>query len=495
MATSETELPKTPAGAGSTVAWPARRRWFWILLTVLVCWWQVVPCAMSQQSGFPFVSFRYEPSPFMGDLRPKRNVLWDFFQEWASARNYFSDKPIYRDQADSVKEYLGLAPPAPSSSRPQFFLHYNAHPPTSVLMSLPLGLLDYPDAFLVWDLLSLAALGVSLALVVRQLRITWSWWTLLPVVTLLLICSPFRHQMKQGQLNLVLLLLLTGTWAAQRRGSPAWAGVWLGLATAIKIFPGFLLPYYAWRRQWRTVLVGIGTLVLVTALTAGVLGPDAYRSYAREVVPTLRHFQGSGASASVFAFWGRLFNPNNTLDARDPRTWANALPPLVWDRIVPLDRRPGLAFSAGLLSALALVGVLAWEVRLWRRGIQEDQAFGMAVTVMLLVSPLTWDHYFLLLLVPLAYLWLRLPPSGPERWLFRAVLVSVWLLLSFVVDATLPGGVKEGIAGPVHSLTTFSYQFYTLLVLFALEILEARNAARVEVQDPGDTALAPVNSG
>src|SRR5207253_2522977 len=175
--------------------------------------------------------------------------------------------------------------------RDRFFLEVNAHPPTSVLLAVPLARLDYPDAFLVWSLSSLAALAASVWLVVRHLRIPFSVWALAPALTLLLACNPFRQQMNQGQLNLVLLLLLTGVWVADRSARPGWAGALLGAATAIKLFPAFLFLYFLLRRQRRVVAAGVLSFAVLTGLTAALLGPATYRCYVEEVLPQVAQFR------------------------------------------------------------------------------------------------------------------------------------------------------------------------------------------------------------
>src|SRR4051794_21139132 len=111
--------------------WPWRRRCLWlVLLTGTLAW--------------------LGPG-FLTNLRPPRTRILDFFQEWASARNFCDGLPIYTNQEESSRRYLGYQRPSPEG----FFLEFNAHPPTSVLLVLPLAHLDYPDAFLAWSLLSL----------------------------------------------------------------------------------------------------------------------------------------------------------------------------------------------------------------------------------------------------------------------------------------------------------------------------------------------------
>src|SRR5271166_4993459 len=83
----------------------------------------------------------------------------DFTQEWASARNYFTGMPIYENQGKTLFHYLGYVNP-----KGEDMLDLNAHPPASVLLCLPFAALDYSTAFLLWNLLSLAALVASIYL-------------------------------------------------------------------------------------------------------------------------------------------------------------------------------------------------------------------------------------------------------------------------------------------------------------------------------------------
>ena len=95
---------------------------------------------------------------------------------------------------------------------------FNPHPPASVLLALPFGLFDYPQGLVAWTLLSLAALAASLLIIVRQPGLGYTWFALLPILTVVLNSNPLRQQLHHGQLSLFLLLLITGAWAAERTG-------------------------------------------------------------------------------------------------------------------------------------------------------------------------------------------------------------------------------------------------------------------------------------
>jgi Glycosyltransferase family 87 len=259
-------------------AWPNERRWIWLA----VAGWVLL----------------LRGPAFIENLQAKsaQVLVPDFFQEYASARNAFDGLPIYGDQHESVRRYLGV-----HLNDRRSHVVVSAHPPTSVLLALPFTRLDYPHAFLGWNIVSLAALAVSLLIVQRTLRIPFSGWSLAPLAALVLLCFPLWEQCRLGQLTIFLLLLITGAWAAERSGRPHVAGVLLGAAACIKLFPGFLFVYYALRGRWRLVVAGMVTIVGLSAVTAVILGIDAYRSYYLIVLPEIHWFRVGWNNNS---FWG-----------------------------------------------------------------------------------------------------------------------------------------------------------------------------------------------
>jgi hypothetical protein len=128
--------------------------------------------------------------------------------------------------------------------------------------------------------------------------------------------------------------------------------------------------------------------------------------------------------------------------------------------------------AGALLSIAAVVAGLAWAVRRVRSDAEIDQAFGLAATAMLLVSPIAWEHYFLILLVPLAVVWSDLPPSWPARGLFLTIVAALWLGPRIVWTAFDLGGK---VATPIEVLTLHSYHSYALLGLYALGLIELRS--------------------
>jgi hypothetical protein len=383
---------KPPALWDPLNAWPAGRKWIWAILAIF----------MVAAQG----------RPFLQSLRVNWGAGNDFFQDWASARNVLEGRPAYLLLSDALSLYY---PKAQGGREPAPTFTWNAHPPTSVLAVIPLGLLDYPEAGILWSILGLAAFSASLALILRELRFPVAAWSIFPVVALGLSCSPLRNQIIQGQWSAQLLLLLTLAWVAHRRGHNAWAGFWVGTAAALKLFPIFFLVYFAVLRHWRAVIAGAAWTLASSAATVAVLGVDAYRDYATRVLPTLRHFQSGWVNASILGFWLKDF----VTGAEHYGMYAE-----------PVVSAPLLACAGVAVSLAAVIAVWYFYVnklRVNKSPRYQDLGYSLTVVTVLLLSPICWDHYLLLLAMPLAIIWAGLGRSTLQRCLFLMLVLVLWV--------------------------------------------------------------------
>jgi hypothetical protein len=377
-------------------------------------------------------------------MRPAHGRLNDFVQDWASARNLLVNLPVYAHLATSIPRHFGT-PFDPSTG-----IYYNAHPPTSVLLALPLARLDFPDAVLAWNVISVLAFFVSLGFVAAALSVPRSLF--LPVLALLIFCQPLFATLYQGQLTLILVLLVTAVWTLERSGRPCTAGVFVGTAAALKLFPAYLAVYFAVRGRFRPLFAATLSFVTLTVITIAVLGFDAYRDYVQVVLPAQTRFRSLGYNCAIAGFWYKLFDPSGE----------NGL-------IIPLWPSPVLARLGTLLSDLAITAIVGAATYQARTQSQRDLAFAATVTAMLLVSPVSWDISLPLLLVPIAVLAgsVRRPNWMPAA--FCLILVLIWM----------PQLLPAKLASDAHSTHPVSWAFvlgppslksYALLGLLALEL-------------------------
>lgn len=405
-------------------------------------------------------------------MRPDPIRPRDFVQDWASARNVLTGRPVYTDQRQTLPDYIGR------DTRGGLNVVYNAHPPTSVLVTVPFALLDYATAGWWWNVLSLVLLVVSLALLARGIGWQPTGWAIAPIVALLMLWVPLWLHTLQGQLGLLLLALFTGAWWAGRQGRWVWCGALLGAAATIKLFPILLLGLLMLLGRWRGVVAGMAAAAGLTILTGAALGIRAYIDYATVVVPQLDRWRPDWINSSLTGFFAHLFAPDTTIE--------------------PFWHNPTLAVLVSGLAGLVVIGVVAWAA--WQHGRTDfDGVYTLALTGLLLLSALTWSHYFVVLLIPLVIwarrLWLA-GRAAAGRW---AVLGLCWLLMALPQLDLARAVIGGDVAGPVHAVTVLALNFYGLLGFFAAQAWWLRTTPRLALAPAGgeQRARAPelVTSG
>ena len=115
-------------------------------------------------------------------------------------------------------------------------------PPFAAMALAPLGLLarvSLPGAVAVWSAISVACLAIAVVLARR-----WGGWrtaALAFVATAVPIQTNFEHR----NVNTILLVLVVAAAVDLEDARERRAGLWLGLAAALKAFPALLIAYLA----------------------------------------------------------------------------------------------------------------------------------------------------------------------------------------------------------------------------------------------------------
>jgi len=134
--------------------------------------------------------------------------------------------------------------------------HRSPHPPSNMLLVLPLSWLDYPTFVAVWSWLMMAAIAVSLWAL--GLRAEWA-----PLAAVgLLAWQPAAWSV--GQLTAVWLLGVSLAW--RWRHETEWAGAAVAVAALTKFFGAVLLLPYLVRTQWRVLVGFLGVTIAVSGV-------------------------------------------------------------------------------------------------------------------------------------------------------------------------------------------------------------------------------------
>jgi len=304
----------------------------------------------------------------------------------------------------------------------------NLNPPHFQLLFHPLALLSYGRAFIVWTVLSLAALAMTIVLIVKALGVSLTWSRALGAGALIVSSAAFTTVAVTWELTFFLMLPFTLAWIAARNGRWGSAGAWLGVCASFKLFFLLFVPWLVLQRRWRAL--GAGAAAAVACVLAG---STAYgiRTYA-EWLDYLR---------IVGWEWIHMNASWPGLVARAVRGHEGIMA-AVW-QAPALERGLSLAGSA-IVCAVSLIA--AWRVvagAVWGRGLaprpdpsgvsqagahgtgptprlepaRQDLAWLILLLAAVLASPLGWVYYMPLALGPLAGVlvsgtWKHLPPWG-----------------------------------------------------------------------------------
>jgi hypothetical protein len=153
------------------------------------------------------------------------------------------------------------------------------YPPFGMLIFDLFGFLSAKQATILFISASLAVI-FSVFVRILQLRIDFNMKEKIATVGMLLLSFPLLFAIDRGNLDLVLTtLLLLAVWENVKEGPSYRAGLLIGLASAIKIYPLLLLPiFYYNKRDIRLPITAIASFVVFSSLGAWKfnLGPMAF---------------------------------------------------------------------------------------------------------------------------------------------------------------------------------------------------------------------------
>jgi Glycosyltransferase family 87 len=322
--------------------------------------------------------------------------------------------------------------------------------PVVAWLFVPLALLDEDTAAWVFLGFGYAASVAAWALLVRLGRPDAKMGPTL--LFFFLVNGPLVYSLREGNITHFVLLLLVVALVLWNERSEYAAGLVLGACAVLKLPLLLYGVYFLLRRRWKVVAGGATTIAFTVALSFLIFGIDINVGwYQNCIAPFLGRVVPAFNVQSIDGFLMRLSTGSEYL-----RYWQPVLPTI-------LHRAVRLLMFAGVLCGIFLL--------LWRANDGKRPAGGagalaalyileyvMILNLSLVLSPLSWTHYYLLLLLPWGlYLGgrLALPEGACDRSLiWTGILLSslpvvvvssesdwAWFLSRSAVSAWLFGGL------------------------------------------------------
>ena len=162
------------------------------------------------------------------------------------------------------------------------------YPPPALFYAAPLGLFSFAAAKTLFELISIAALCSVLFYLGRRFEIHPIWLALAGISLPVIAC------VQRGQVDLLILLCVV---VAYRFSSKFWAGIPLGIAISIKIFPAALLLWWLLEKRFKAVATAIVFTAVLSLLAVWRFGVSSYISFLHNL--TSLHSQAASGSSVV----------------------------------------------------------------------------------------------------------------------------------------------------------------------------------------------------
>jgi hypothetical protein len=221
---------------------------------------------------------------------------------------------------------------------------------------------------------------------------SYLWWDL-RMLPFFLCLFALGSTLARGQVNAIVLLLLSAMIACQVRGRRVLAGLALAGAICLKVIPAYLIIYALWRRDWRH-LAGctLGLALGLGLIPALAMGPErAVAAYADWMHVLVRPALARGEDRSRAA---ELIEITATDSQSLLAVLHNSLHPNRWTR--PANASPMVRATHWLGGGLLTLVTLAAAGRRRLSAPREMIFLGMLIINMLLLSPVCHLHYFAL---------------------------------------------------------------------------------------------------
>ncbi len=311
------------------------------------------------------------------------------------------------------------------------------YPPFSAVLFIPFSIFTYSVAKIIWLSLMVVALIVTIIMIIK-LEIPNEYRnSFLIILTGISIFNPVEQSLGLGQIMIPLLLINLICIHFAIKGNDLMSGLFLALGIHIKIMPVILLIYFLARKRWYICFytIAFGVIMLIIGLLATSIHTHYY--YVTKIVPYLTNMIDWPSSQSFTAFMLRI-------------SW-----------LIPnISELTLFKISRTIIAIMLIIIFLYFSIKSKPDKLEMAEEFSFMLMVILFVSSLTFQHYYVMVI--------------PALWLFRPRTTDGWLYIipyacSFALMAFEFGYLNETIRHGIFSLW-ISTKFYGLVILMVLAI-------------------------
>lgn len=280
--------------------------------------------------------------------------------------------------------------------------------------------------------------------------------------------GPLFNSLREGNTTHMVLFLLVLGIRLLRWNRDFAAGLVFGLAALVKLPLLLLGVYFVARGRWRAGVGGLAACGLAAALSVWMFGWDLHVFwYEHSIKPFAENPLGAFNVQSVHGFFSRLQHGGQYLKDWEPHALAPAF-------------GVGAQVSVWLLSG-AVAFVFGWPLvsgreRFFRSPGSSILELEICIVVLLamMVSTVSWTHYYLWMLLPCAYVAGGVP-KVLGSWKYR---IPAGLALLGAMPPVLVLRVRNPGLAEVYGYFAVSHYLVAAVLLFAVLLVADWNARR-----------------
>lgn len=383
----------------------------------------------------------------MGMTRPG-----DFPQDYMAGKQLLTGKTLYPSNYREIDEHLLPKNATPVALKNKLI---NAHPPFTSILLFPLWFLSFRNAIFLWVIITILCMGLIILLLLKSENIPLIY---IPLVSLFVFAwPPFQVNLSNGQISILVTLFVIAGWYFLKKGRESLAGIFIALAAMLKFYPGLLIIYLLINKKYKAFLSATIGMGFILSLSYLITKHDLLFFIFNVLPGDIQRCEIVFGNASFNGYFTQLFlhlQPYGNTIAFIPT-------------VNLFDRNLYLYVTEALFL---LYGVYSTK----RYNYDNDAGFSVFIISSLLLSPLCWNHYLTLLLLPLVFLIRELLKKNTISEI--VLFLTAIFLLSIDTDSFYFKEAAQIAQWWAHGnslslafrLTFFDTQFYGMVILLFL---------------------------
>lgn len=299
----------------------------------------------------------------------------DFPNYYFSGRRLFSKESIYRGVNEDVYEKFGWS-----------YKAYPADPPSGIIFLSPFSFLPYKTAWIIFGVFSVLLLAGTIFFTAKKMG--YSLRSAIILSTVFLGSAPFLYMLKRNHMEMWVVFFAVLGWSKLKKRRKFLGRFLWGIAGALKLFP-LLWLFVSGHRDKKSFFRAAVLTGVIIWLSFFIVGFENSVYFLTEIIPRSEQWYGAIGNYSIVSLGYAL-------------------------------KVPRLGWSLGIL-----LGCSVFYPKLWTGPV--DDIFIKSITLSLLLTPLSWVNYQVLLFPCLIILGYYIPFDKKNiRWIFIIICIIIW---------------------------------------------------------------------